>query len=252
MFYRDNGRVFGVLCDWDLADSVRSLDDHCVEEDNKAQSDLPRSPVKAEANVDLNDEEQANLVKNDDDDDTFSGESELHDTVKEEQQRIGTGPFMAIELLVESKPPVHLYRHDLESFFYLLVYTCAVFKPKEHEFGHLAAWGGSDLSDIGWKKRNFFIDIKIWDATFRNTDPSYRPLVDSWITHLRGHFAKIQGLSYIIQSDRSARLGYLRRNKGKKITKYDQEIAMSVRKRDQAISYEKFMQILGAEADITH
>lgn len=36
-----------------------------------------------------------------------------------EHERTGTIPFMAIELL--SSSPVHLYRHDLESFFWLLV-----------------------------------------------------------------------------------------------------------------------------------
>ncbi|EUC60699.1 hypothetical protein RSOL_361000, partial [Rhizoctonia solani AG-3 Rhs1AP] len=38
--------------------------------------------------------------------------------------RTGTLPFMAIDLLVEAPPP-HLYRHDLESFFYVLVWICA-------------------------------------------------------------------------------------------------------------------------------
>jgi len=31
--------------------------------------------------------------------------------------RTGTIPFMAQDLLVDSDPPPHLYRHDLESFF---------------------------------------------------------------------------------------------------------------------------------------
>ncbi|KAF5383649.1 hypothetical protein D9615_003848 [Tricholomella constricta] len=40
--------------------------------------------------------------------------------------RIGTIPFMAIDLLVVNKrPPPHLYRHDLESFFYILVWAAS-------------------------------------------------------------------------------------------------------------------------------
>jgi hypothetical protein len=33
------------------------------------------------------------------------------------RHRTGTIPFMACDLLVD-EPPVHIYRHDLESFFY--------------------------------------------------------------------------------------------------------------------------------------
>ncbi|KAJ7791154.1 hypothetical protein B0H14DRAFT_2274493, partial [Mycena olivaceomarginata] len=36
------------------------------------------------------------------------------------KQRTGTKPYMAIDLLVP-QPPYHLYRHDLESFLYVLV-----------------------------------------------------------------------------------------------------------------------------------
>ncbi|KAF8899705.1 hypothetical protein CPB85DRAFT_1327190 [Mucidula mucida] len=45
------------------------------------------------------------------------------------KQRTGTRPFMAHELHAldaNGNPPVHLYRHDLESIFYLIVLlTCA-------------------------------------------------------------------------------------------------------------------------------
>ena len=37
------------------------------------------------------------------------------------QHRTGTPPFMAIDLLMKA-PPHHLYRHELESFFYILLW----------------------------------------------------------------------------------------------------------------------------------
>lgn len=37
------------------------------------------------------------------------------------QQRAGTAPYMAIDLLYTSPPPIHLYRHDLESLYYILI-----------------------------------------------------------------------------------------------------------------------------------
>ncbi|KAF7421107.1 hypothetical protein PC9H_011627 [Pleurotus ostreatus] len=42
--------------------------------------------------------------------------------------RTGTGPFMARDLLAGgSEPPTHLYRHDLESLFYLLVWAAVLY-----------------------------------------------------------------------------------------------------------------------------
>jgi hypothetical protein len=40
-------------------------------------------------------------------------------------QRTGTKPFMAIDLLITSRPPKHLYRHDLESFPYVLLFLAS-------------------------------------------------------------------------------------------------------------------------------
>jgi hypothetical protein len=39
------------------------------------------------------------------------------------KERTRTTPFLATDLLTEM-PPVHCYRHDLESFLYALVWIC--------------------------------------------------------------------------------------------------------------------------------
>ncbi|KAJ7221120.1 hypothetical protein C8J57DRAFT_1482502 [Mycena rebaudengoi] len=38
-------------------------------------------------------------------------------------QRTGTEPYMALDLLVTGRPPRHLYRFDLESLFYIIAYV---------------------------------------------------------------------------------------------------------------------------------
>ncbi len=48
---------------------------------------------------------------------------------KASRQRTGTAPYMAIDILEESPSPVHLYRHDLESLYYVLI--CVVC-PRNH------------------------------------------------------------------------------------------------------------------------
>ena len=46
------------------------------------------------------------------------------DYTKTSQQRTGTPPYMAYELLLEASP-VHLYKHDLESLFYVMLLIAA-------------------------------------------------------------------------------------------------------------------------------
>jgi serine/threonine protein kinase len=46
-----------------------------------------------------------------------------NDYTKTSQQRTGTPPYMAQELLVGTSA-THLYRHDLESLFYVMLLTC--------------------------------------------------------------------------------------------------------------------------------
>ena len=46
-----------------------------------------------------------------------------NDYTKTSQYRTGTPPYMAHELLLETNP-IHLYRHDLESLFYIMLLTC--------------------------------------------------------------------------------------------------------------------------------
>jgi serine/threonine protein kinase len=72
------------------------------------------------------------------------------------KQRTGTKPFMAIDLL-RPEPPVHMYRHDLESMFYVLVWITSRFHDgKEIADAPLQEWadqGGAALV----KEKNSFI-----------------------------------------------------------------------------------------------
>jgi hypothetical protein len=72
-------------------------------------------------------------------------------------QRTGTKPFMAIELLTKSTLPCHLYHHDLESYFYVFVFvTCRYHEGTEVEDPPLQSWlTGRDI-DLA-KDKAFFI-----------------------------------------------------------------------------------------------
>ena len=77
-------------------------------------------------------------------------------TIASSKQRTGTKPFMAIDLL-QPDPPVHMYRHDLESMFYVLVWITSRFNNgKELIEPPLQEW--ADLGGMALiKEKNSFI-----------------------------------------------------------------------------------------------
>jgi serine/threonine protein kinase len=75
------------------------------------------------------------------------------------KQRTGTKPFMAINLL-RPGPPVHMYRHDLESMFYVLVWITSRFNNGEEiTEPPLQEW--ADLGGVALvkEKNSFFMSL---------------------------------------------------------------------------------------------
>ena len=73
---------------------------------------------------------------------------------------MGTIPFMACDLLV-NKPPVHIYRHDLELFFYILVWAAVHFDIKNKKrlptHAALKLWDDDSLEIVGRAKDQLFL-----------------------------------------------------------------------------------------------
>ena len=98
----------------------------------------------------------------------------------------GTLGYRAIDLLKTNThhPTIALYRHDLESFFYVLAYITSLFRdgerlPIPNEF---QSWWDSDLEGNAGLKRGFLVSL--WGAD----DP--HPLVADWVDPLRIMFWK--------------------------------------------------------------
>ncbi|KAL4243890.1 hypothetical protein ABKN59_010697 [Abortiporus biennis] len=68
--------------------------------------------------------------------------------------RTGTGPFMAIEVLKLTPTPIHVYRYDLESFFYVLVWFCAGFNPKKNTLSSIDDWRTPSFVQIAKKQKS--------------------------------------------------------------------------------------------------
>ena len=123
MWYRIGDKVIGVLCDWDLA------------EQKARNGDVPSTRAYVVVGVHMAGSQSSGSTSESD----AEGDGPKDGPVKP-RYRTGTGPFMALDLLRDGSVPLHVYRHDLESFFYVLVYVCAVWDPVQKMFGHLSSW----------------------------------------------------------------------------------------------------------------
>ena len=102
--------------------------------------------------------------------------------------RTGTGPFMAIELLQTTKGSPHFYRHDLESFFYLLIWcTCGFLLHGEEvrERMVMEEWTVEIWDRIRKDKNDLFDPESLaLDSLEQATTSPFKPLWDHWIRPL--------------------------------------------------------------------
>ncbi len=130
----------------------------------------------------LNDFDMASVRKQDG---TIASDSDRH------HHLTGTRPFMALDLLKTpsaTKPIIHLYRHDLESFFYILVWAAARYK-----YSTGATIAVHELDD--WSGENaFFIKSGFYMLQMGKEDkdkyclPEFSDLWDKWIIPLFNMF----------------------------------------------------------------
>ncbi|THH31233.1 hypothetical protein EUX98_g2943 [Antrodiella citrinella] len=170
--------VVGVLCDWDLA---KVLSPPSPEVRVK---DLLKSCTSGEAGVD-------SLV-NGDPRPTVHQPSGIVAAIdpdagkQEPRYRTGTGPFIALDILLYLQVPNHLYRHDLESFFWVLVWFVARFNPETQSLGYIHDWLRNDLTSIGTRKVDYIYGSEIWkEQIYARAHDDYKPLFDTWVSKLR-------------------------------------------------------------------
>ena len=121
-----------------------------------------------------------------------------NDYTKTSQQRTGTPPFMAYELLSGSGA-LHLYRHDLESLFYIMLILATHYEikpPTKKEDGGLRmrrrfedlpyeSWFGQPTyKTLASYKRTFFSD-----RTRLDVSPDFKDFLD-WLGDLRMSFRR--------------------------------------------------------------
>ncbi|KAH8091041.1 hypothetical protein BXZ70DRAFT_909917 [Cristinia sonorae] len=178
MFYREpSNKVIGVLCDWDLAKQVNSR----FLDINGIADDLHNSKISKAASPAINVLKAEQPIRQ------YSRHpaTVLDDTKPETRFRTGTGPFIALDQLLYTHVPQHLYRHDLESFFWVLVWFVVTFRPAEKKLGRIDEWLKGDLRETGLTKAQFLRVDDDFDVLTDRADASYKPIVEEWIVPLR-------------------------------------------------------------------
>jgi hypothetical protein len=106
------------------------------------------------------------------------------------RHRTGTVPFMSIHLLKASSP--HKYCHDLESFFYILVWAAIHFDLQKNQclspLPDFQEWNHPNLVKAAEPKISF-----LWDPSRLTPFVSdcFKPLLVTWIKALRELFYNV-------------------------------------------------------------
>ena len=125
---------------------------------------------------------------------------------KTSQQRTGTPPYMAHELLIDESP-LHLYRHDLESLFCIMLLTAArhtiktperenkprVIMRRSRNLPFEGWFNESQFGTLGSLKATFLVKMQpiILSRTFRDFLPWLRGLQHCFSTGLKQKPSKI-------------------------------------------------------------
>ncbi|TFY76403.1 hypothetical protein EWM64_g7611 [Hericium alpestre] len=102
---------------------------------------------------------------------------------EDNSERKGASSFWAIELL-NDRPPLHKYRHDLESFFYLLLWFIGYQQdPNDNFFKRMPS--GTYVGKQKWKL-DFLKNesVKMKETLVEKLDPEFFAIVDDWILPL--------------------------------------------------------------------
>ncbi|KAF6743443.1 hypothetical protein DFP72DRAFT_827813 [Ephemerocybe angulata] len=119
----------------------------------------------------------------------------LKDQTSSAHNRTGTLPFMALDIIYPTTltvhPREHWYRHDLESFFWILVWAAIHYNLKEKTrdkevHPSLVPWTSDDVHTHAFAKIAF---LRPWDdrakLAFDDIKPGFEQVLEDWIVPLR-------------------------------------------------------------------
>ena len=101
--------------------------------------------------------------------------------------RTGTKPFLSLNLLQTPSPPHH-YRHDLESFFWILIWAALHYdlngKKTVKRKEVISRWCDGSFEEARQAEVAFLRDKQIAEETFEGFTPTFASLKEKWIKPL--------------------------------------------------------------------
>ena len=237
MWFKRGTEIVGVLCDWDLAEDHSNGDRQAVDvgaSDVAAPSDKGKGKGKA-----IPQRRSQRLASR------ASGQQSAERTATtsrvqvQPRYRTGTGPFMAIDLLLQDPPPPHRYRYDLESFFYLYACVAATFDPDgQPRIFVVEQWDHTKLAMIGAMKLTFLTQTSQYFPLFRNSHRDFIPTI-------KGPLHKLYTMFYGFECERIVAARFVDDVEDEDTGASSAQIDDIEEKRDDGATYRRFMKLLG-------
>ncbi|KAJ2916670.1 hypothetical protein MD484_g3767, partial [Candolleomyces efflorescens] len=128
---------------------------------------------------------------------------EERDPTTATHRRIGTPPFMAVDLIyMKDQTCRHSFRHELESLFYILLWAAlhydVVNKIRHNTLDVVENWQGS-VNDIHTAKFLFWSNHTEAEAVFARIRPEFAETLEDWIRPLWALFGEARALYHLRQ-----------------------------------------------------
>ena len=158
--------------------------------------------------------------------------------------RTGTGPFMAINLLDADAIPPNQYRHDLESFFWVLTWFVATHNPIQHTLGRINEWLNADLNAVYDAKRMFLRNLRRATKILSKGSPRYKSIKSTCITPLIKTFRALETEGQTVEDLHDNLLGHIVSNNRASANQCLVDIRRRMNDRNLMVSFRLFMDLL--------
>ena len=149
-----------------------------------------------------------------------------------------------MDLLSAQVISTHLYRHDLESFFWVITWFVATHDPTQHTLGRIDEWLDADFNVVYNAKRRFLRYRFSTDIILSKRSPQYNRIKSTCITPLIKTFRNVETEGQRVEDLHAELLDYIVLNDLTSATQVLDDIRRRMDVRHSMVSYGLFMNLL--------
>ncbi|EPT05419.1 hypothetical protein FOMPIDRAFT_1021277 [Fomitopsis schrenkii] len=241
MWYRRGDEIIGVLCDWDLAEDQENGARRAVNIGQARVDAAPPGPSGEVKGKSVSLRQSQHLPSQPPNQQDVEPPAATSENNAKPRYRTGTGPFMAVELLLSNPPPAHKYRYDVESFFYLYVCGAATYQAdRDQKIIVIKEWNYESLRRIGTEKRDFLKRAGQYKKVFEGAHADFQRAIGGFLLHMWIAFGQVSALS-----DEIEMIDYLGSLQPSCTLEDEKMIADKKQAQDDKITYQAFMKMMG-------